>query len=160
MRRTAGRWRGSEATLPDGESAKLAFSTLVMNCDKAIGGADHLVTWRIVYWGPSLRLAYVSTCAATVRVTIGNSDRSSNPPSIQHRPQNDTTRTSGTIARGRLVTLGGSLDESDLCERARRRFPEDYTIARLHEIATQALANCDDYARALLREQLEDEEFS
>jgi hypothetical protein len=42
----------------------------------------------------------------------------------------------------------------------RRRFPEDYTIAELHAIATRALANGDDYARALLREQLERDEFS
>ena len=41
-----------------------------------------------------------------------------------------------------------------------RRFPDDYTIAELHAIATRALANGDDYSRALLREQLEDEEFS
>jgi hypothetical protein len=39
-------------------------------------------------------------------------------------------------------------------------FPDDYSIADLHAIATRALANGDDYARALLREQLEDEEFS
>ncbi len=39
-----------------------------------------------------------------------------------------------------------------------RRF--GYTIAELHAIATRALANGDDYARALLREQLEEEEFS
>lgn len=40
-----------------------------------------------------------------------------------------------------------------------RRFPEDYTIAELHAIATRALANGDDYERAPLREQLEEEEF-
>jgi hypothetical protein len=38
--------------------------------------------------------------------------------------------------------------------------PDDYTTAELHAIATRALANGDDYARALLREQLENEEFS
>jgi hypothetical protein len=37
--------------------------------------------------------------------------------------------------------------------------PDDYTTAELHAIATRALANGDDYARTLLREQLEDEEF-
>jgi hypothetical protein len=41
-----------------------------------------------------------------------------------------------------------------------RRFPDGYTIAELSAIATRALANGDDYARALLREQLEHEEFS
>jgi hypothetical protein len=40
-----------------------------------------------------------------------------------------------------------------------RRFPGDYTIAELHAIATRALPNGDDYARALLREQLEQEEL-
>lgn len=40
-----------------------------------------------------------------------------------------------------------------------RRFPEDNTIAELHAIVTRAPANGDDYARTLLREQLEDEEF-
>ncbi len=40
------------------------------------------------------------------------------------------------------------------------RFPDDYTTAELHAIATRALANGDDYARALLREQLEEEELS
>jgi hypothetical protein len=40
-----------------------------------------------------------------------------------------------------------------------RRFPDDYTIAELHAIATRALANGDDYAKALLREQLKEEEF-
>ena len=40
-----------------------------------------------------------------------------------------------------------------------RRFPDDYTIAELHAIATRAVANGDDYARELLREQLEREEF-
>jgi hypothetical protein len=35
-----------------------------------------------------------------------------------------------------------------------------HTIAELHAIATRALANGDDYARVLLGEQLEDEEFS
>jgi hypothetical protein len=40
------------------------------------------------------------------------------------------------------------------------RFPDDYTIAELHSIATRALASGDDYAGALLREQLEREEFS
>ena len=33
-------------------------------------------------------------------------------------------------------------------------------LAELHAIAIRALFNCDDYARALLREQLKDEEFS
>ena len=33
-------------------------------------------------------------------------------------------------------------------------------VAELHAIATRALANDDDYARGLLREQLEDEGFS
>jgi len=41
-----------------------------------------------------------------------------------------------------------------------RRFPDDYSIAELRAIATRALANSDDYARTLLREQLEAEEFS
>lgn len=40
-------------------------------------------------------------------------------------------------------------------EHRRRRFPDDYSIAELRAIATRALANGDDYARALLREQLE-----
>jgi hypothetical protein len=35
-----------------------------------------------------------------------------------------------------------------------------HTLAELHAIATRALANGDDYARALLREQLKEEEFS
>ena len=38
--------------------------------------------------------------------------------------------------------------------------PLGHTIADLHAIATGGLANGDDYARALLREQLEQEEFS
>jgi hypothetical protein len=42
----------------------------------------------------------------------------------------------------------------------RGRFPDNYTIAELHAIVTRALANGNDYARALLREQLEQEEFS
>jgi hypothetical protein len=37
---------------------------------------------------------------------------------------------------------------------------EKQSTAELHAIATRALANGDDYARRLLREQLEDEEFS
>ena len=41
-----------------------------------------------------------------------------------------------------------------------RSFPDDYTIAELCAIATRARANGDDYARGLLREQLEHEEFS
>ena len=41
-----------------------------------------------------------------------------------------------------------------------RRLPDDYTTAELHAIATRALASGDDYARALLRQQLEEEEFS
>jgi hypothetical protein len=40
------------------------------------------------------------------------------------------------------------------------RFPDDYSIAELHAIATRAFANGDDYARAFLREQLKEEEFS
>jgi hypothetical protein len=40
-----------------------------------------------------------------------------------------------------------------------RRFPDTYTIAELHAIATRALAYGDDYARALLHEQLKKEEF-
>jgi hypothetical protein len=45
-----------------------------------------------------------------------------------------------------------------------RHFPDDYTTddyttAELHAIATRALATGDDYARALLREQLEREEI-
>jgi hypothetical protein len=40
-----------------------------------------------------------------------------------------------------------------------RSFPDDYTIAELHAIATRGLANGDDYERGLLREQLEREEF-
>jgi hypothetical protein len=40
------------------------------------------------------------------------------------------------------------------------RFPDDYTIAEPRLIATRALANGDDYARGLLREQLEREELS
>ncbi len=40
------------------------------------------------------------------------------------------------------------------------RFPDDYTIAELDAIATRALANGDDYARGLLREQLGREDFS
>ena len=39
-----------------------------------------------------------------------------------------------------------------------RRVPDHYTIAELHAIATHALANVDDYARAVLREELELEE--
>lgn len=42
---------------------------------------------------------------------------------------------------------------------APRRFPNDYTITELRAIATRALGNSDDYARALLRSQLEREEF-
>ena len=45
-------------------------------------------------------------------------------------------------------------------DKAGQRLPNDYTIAERHAIATRALASGDDYARALLREQLEDEEFS
>ena len=41
----------------------------------------------------------------------------------------------------------------------RRAFPEDYSIAELHAIATRALANGDEYERGLPREQLEREEF-
>jgi hypothetical protein len=40
-----------------------------------------------------------------------------------------------------------------------RRFPDDYTLAELHAIATRALASGDDYARGLLREQLKREEL-
>jgi hypothetical protein len=39
-------------------------------------------------------------------------------------------------------------------------FRDDYTTAELHAIATRALASGGDYARALLRKQLEEEEFS
>jgi hypothetical protein len=39
-------------------------------------------------------------------------------------------------------------------DKAGQRFPDDYTIAELHATVTHALANGDDYARALLREQL------
>ena len=35
-----------------------------------------------------------------------------------------------------------------------------YTIAQLHAIATRALANGDDYARGLLRDQLKARGFS
>jgi hypothetical protein len=41
-----------------------------------------------------------------------------------------------------------------------RRFPDGYSIAEFHAIATRALANGDDYERGLLREQLEQGEFS
>jgi hypothetical protein len=40
-----------------------------------------------------------------------------------------------------------------------RDFPDDYTIAELHAIATRALAEGDDYSRSLLRKQLIAEEF-
>ena len=40
-----------------------------------------------------------------------------------------------------------------------QRFPDDYTIAELQATVTRALANGDDYARALVREQLNEEEF-
>ena len=40
-----------------------------------------------------------------------------------------------------------------------RRFPDDYSCAELHAIATKVLAEGDDYSRSLLREQLLDEEF-
>jgi hypothetical protein len=45
-------------------------------------------------------------------------------------------------------------------DKAGRRLPDDYTTGELHATATRALANGDEYARALLREQLEEEEFS
>lgn len=41
----------------------------------------------------------------------------------------------------------------------RRLFPDDYSTAELRAIATRALAEGDDYSRALLRAQLQAEEF-
>jgi len=58
---------------------------------------------------------------------------------------------------GRLLDCPVMAEAKD---KAGQRFPDDYTIAELHATVTQALANGDDYARALLREQLEQEEFS
>jgi hypothetical protein len=41
----------------------------------------------------------------------------------------------------------------------RRRFPDGYSIDEIHAVATRALAEGDDYSRALLREQLKAEEL-
>lgn len=41
-----------------------------------------------------------------------------------------------------------------------RRFPDDYTIAEPHAIATRALAQGDAYSRDLLRDKLIVEEFA
>lgn len=43
---------------------------LVMTCPKAAEGADHKVTWRVVYWDPHMRAGYVSECWAVVRFVM------------------------------------------------------------------------------------------
>ncbi len=47
-----------------------------------------------------------------------------------------------------------------MADEAVRRFPEEYSILEPRAIATRALAESNDYSRALLREQLEAEEFA
>jgi hypothetical protein len=47
---------------------------------------------------------------------------------------------------------------SDQPEADRRKFPDGYSMAELRAIATLALATGDEYARQLLREQLQAEE--
>ena len=65
----------------------------------------------------------------------------------------------GCVEQPRSILKNSGLVQARKTEANRRRLPDDYTIAELHAIATRALANGDDYARALLREQLEREEF-
>lgn len=45
--------------------------TLVLECQKAMDGADHSVVWRIVYWDPHLRLPYLTECLAVAKVALG-----------------------------------------------------------------------------------------
>jgi hypothetical protein len=57
------RWDGFD----DGGYIETGVFELVMLCDKAEEAADHKVIWRVVYWDPHLRRAYVSECSAVVR---------------------------------------------------------------------------------------------
>jgi hypothetical protein len=57
------RWDGFD----DGGYIETGVFQLVMLCDTAEEAADHKVSWRIVYWDPHLRHAYVSECSTVVR---------------------------------------------------------------------------------------------
>lgn len=68
----------------DGGYIETGVFILNMLCPDAKEAADHEVVWRVVYWDPRLRHAYVTECSATVVFAMGK-------PSVKGTPSLDPT---------------------------------------------------------------------